>query len=220
MSSILALRTGFAKALERWYTSNKRQFFWRKTRNPYEIWLAEVLLQRTRADLVERELPQIMERFPDVHSLARAPIHEIEDSIKRLGLIHRSMYIKKGAEYVTSAYRGVFPKTVDELLSIPSIGNYVANAITAFVYNQKTPIVDVNVVRLLTRVFNIKSNRKRPHTDPIFYNFLLGIDTDYDYKILLYAILDLASTVCTKIPKCKNCPLRGFCLAHQKDHMV
>lgn len=205
-------KSTFVQELLRWYRSNKRSFPWRYVDNPYRVWLAEALLQRTRAELVEREYCKILEKYPDVFSLAKAPLAEIKQIIWPLGLTHRVHYLKKAARHVAEKLDGRFPENIDQLRDIPGAGDYVANAILLFAFNKRALVVDVNVVRLLTRVFDTKSSKKRPHTDPVFRELLTKIMPNKRYQDFMYAVLDFASLVCAKTPKCAVCPLTRVCL--------
>ena len=201
----------FVRELLKWYGSNKRSFPWRYIDDSYRVWLAEALLQRTRAELVEREYSKILEKYPDIFILAKAPLADIKQIIWTLGLAHRAHYLKNAAQHVVEKLDGRFPENIDQLKDIPGAGDYVANAILLFSFNQRVPVVDGNVVRLLTRVFGIKSSKKRPHTDPVFRKFLTEIMPKKRYQDFMYAVLDFASIVCMKTPKCEGCPFTQIC---------
>ncbi|MFZ7107377.1 MAG: A/G-specific adenine glycosylase, partial [Bacteroidota bacterium] len=147
--------TAFGGTLLRWYKKHARELPWRETRNPYVIWLSEVILQQTR---VEQGLPyfhRFTEAFPTVRDLARAREEKVMKLWQGLGYYSRARNLHKAAKVVTHEYQGKFPGTFDELRSLPGVGDYTAAAIASFAFDQAVAVVDGNVFRFLSRCFGI-----------------------------------------------------------------
>jgi len=210
----------FTDRLLSWYRGHGRSFPWRRTGNPYRVWFAEVLLQRTRSDLVAREYEKIVKVLPDIHNVRNASLATVRKTIRRLGLPHRATYLKRAATYVTTEFEGRFPKEPEKLRSIPGVGDYTANAVALFAYNKRAFPVDVNVVRVLDRAFGIKSSKSRPQMDMVYPDFLETAVPKGHERDFMYGLLDLASEICVdnkRTPKCALCPMPDICAWYQQN---
>ena len=146
------------KKLIEWYKSNRREFSWRKKiRDPYEVLVCEVMGQQTQASRIEQFLPQFLKRFPTIEALASSPKSEVIRQWQGLGYNRRALNLQRTAMELANK---PFPKTSEELLKLPGIGHYTANALLIFAFNKSVAAVDVNIERLLSRLF-----RKMPDTD-------------------------------------------------------
>jgi len=191
----------------------KRDFRWRHTNDPYEIMIAEFMLQRTKADQVVPVYVNFLKKYPDIKSLSTADIADISKIIKSLGLHWRSAHFKKAAEYIIAEYDGNIPSTRQELLKIPGVGDYVAGVILAVSFLKKVPIVDSNIARVLNRYFGmdlegeIRRNKKIVEkADELFSH------CNCHPKGLLFAIIDFSALVCTPLnPKHEICPFKDDC---------
>jgi A/G-specific adenine glycosylase len=209
----------FTSRLLRWYKNNKRVFPWRKTKNPYAILIAELLLRKTTANQVKAIYENFLKSFPDVKSLARASEKELYDMLRPLGMEYkRANLLIKFAEYVLNTYNGNIPKNLEDLLDIPGVGYYSANALLCFAFNSDTAIVDTNVLRVIERVFNIKSNKGRPRDDLGIWEFANTLTRPGKARALNLAILDFAALICkSRAPKCGDCILNDICYYKIKE---
>ncbi len=197
----------------------KRDFIWRHTNDPYEIMIAEFMLQRTKADQVVPVYANFLKKYPDIKSLSKADITDIAKIIRPLGLHWRSAHFKKAAEYIISEYNSNIPSTREELLKIPGVGDYVAGVILAVSFSKKAPIVDSNIARVLNRYFGmdlegeIRRNKKIVEkADELFSH------CNCDPKELLFAIIDFSALVCTPLkPRHDTCPFKDDCRLYIKN---
>jgi A/G-specific adenine glycosylase len=195
----------FVKRLILWHSKKIFHFPWRKTSNPYNILVAEIMLQKTKTSQVEKIYPIFIRMFPNAASLSKANKKTLIKVLKPLGLVYRVDRLKKMAKVIVEKFDGSVPKSRKELLMLPGIGDYIANAIMSFAYNLPYPTVDRNVVRIVERVFNVKGYKN-------ISNLLQKIIPKKKHKEFNWALLDLGRTICTKnSPKCKICPLKDIC---------
>lgn len=203
----------FSKIILEWANGGLRDFPWRRTKNPYEILLAEIMLQRTRANQVAPVFQRFIKKYSDVHSLSSASLSEITEEIRSLGLEKRAMGLKKLAEQLVVEYSGVVPNNKEDLLKLYGVGQYVANAILCHAFGMDVPTVDANFARILVRVFSLEP--KYPaQKDKMIWKFAEAIMpfAQKQARSLNLAILDLASKFCTpKKPSCDMCPINAIC---------
>jgi len=201
------------KILE-WHKSNKRSFPWRKTKNPYHILVAEILLQQTDAAKVAKEYSSFIKTFPNPNKLAVASQSSVSSFISKLGLDYRVNRLISVARELEKKFNGKVPNTHEKLLKLPGIGPYMANAVLASAYNKRAAVLDTNIIRILDRFFGIKSSKPRPRTDPMLWTaaqLLLPKKTNM-CKTWNYALLDFGALVCSHYnPQCKECPCRRRC---------
>ena len=193
-----------------WYDSNARTLPWRGTRDPYRIWLSEIMLQQTRAGTVERSYARFLERFPDVFALAAAPQDAVLKLWEGMGYYSRARNLHAAAKCV-AARGGAFPDTVEGLMELPGVGPYAARAIASIAYDLPVPALDSNQMRVLSRCFAVERVLRTPFD--LEREALSCIDRarpgDYNQ-----ALMDLGSAICTpKRPKCAQCPLSPICRA-------
>src|SRR6478609_8858851 len=158
----------FSDKVVEWYQINKRELPWRETKDPYRIWLSEIILQQTR---VVQGLPyylKFVEKFPSVAALAAASEQEVLRLWQGLGYYTRARNLHKCAKEVIARYNGKFPKTFDELKTLPGIGDYTAAAIASISFGQSVAVVDGNVFRVLARIFGIETPINTPEGKRIF----------------------------------------------------
>jgi A/G-specific adenine glycosylase len=207
-------RRAFQVALMRWYRRNKRDLPWRRTRDPYKVWVSEVMLQQTRVDVVTDYYRRWMRAFPSVRTLARAPLTRALKLWEGLGYYARARNLHRGAQYVMETFGGQLPRTVDGLMEIPGIGRYTAGAVASIAFDEPVSLVDGNVARVLARVFAIRDNVKQPATLKRLYGLadaLVPATRPGDFN---QALMELGALVCLpQQPRCGCCPLRSCCLA-------
>ena len=199
-----------SKLLLKWYDENARSLPWRGTRDPYRIWLSEIMLQQTRAEAVTRYYERFLARFPDVRALADAGEDEVLKLWEGLGYYSRARNLHAASRRVAEA-GGCFPESVEELEALPGVGPYAARAIASIAYNARVPALDGNQMRVLSRCFAVERVLKTPFDLEAEAMDCLSTDRPGDYN---QALMDLGSGVCTpKRPKCLICPLLPACRA-------
>ena len=197
-----------------WYQLNKRMLPWRETKNPYFIWISEIMLQQTRIDAVIPYYHRFIKKMPNVSDLASIPLDDLLKLWEGLGYYSRARNLKKAAQVIMEEYRGIFPNTYEEIIKLPGIGEYTASAIASICFGEATPTVDGNVLRVYTRFKNDKRNIDLPKTKKEIRNELsriMPLETG-DFN---EALMELGESVCLPKgkPKCEDCPIREFCKA-------
>jgi len=208
----------FWNTLKTWFNQNHRDYPWRHTADPYYILLAEFLLQQTHVRKVEEVYYSLLNQFPTIKDLSKASESQLINLISPIGLIYRAQRIKSTANQVYFNYDGKIPDNFEDLMSLPGVGHYIANAVLCYAYHQKTVPIDTNVIRLFIRYFNLSSDKPRPRTDKVLASQIRQLYIfDFDYRTANWAILDFAGLVCTMIkPKCLDCPLNIHCAHYKK----
>lgn len=201
-----------------WYSQNGRQFPWREeTANSYQKILAEVLLQRTKAQTVAKHFPALVKRYPSWINLSNAAEEELEDYLKPLGLWRRRIVSVKALAYEMAQRKGQFPKVREEIESLPGVGQYIANAILLFCHDDARPLLDENMARVLERFFGPRKLADIRY-DPYLQNLAAEVVKGRESILVNWAILDFASLVCnrtsaqhTDCPLCKECNFMENC---------
>jgi A/G-specific adenine glycosylase len=202
----------FQSRILSWYKENGRVFPWRYTFNSYKVMVSEVLLQQTNADKVVQPYLSITERYQSVYELLHADYSYLLSIFREIGLLYRADRLIDISAQVITAHSGKIPEKREELISIKGIGNYSCNAILCFGYNKPYCIVDTNVIRIFEKVFGVKSDSKRPHTDKKIWEFAQEILTTNDFVDYNYGLLDFAALVCKKRkPVCDLCSISSIC---------
>ena len=193
-----------------WYDRNARELPWRGARDPYRIWLSEIMLQQTRTEAVRRYYERFLERFPDVFALAAADQDEVLKLWEGLGYYSRARNLHAAAKAV-AASGGHFPDSVEGLQSLPGIGPYAARAIASIAYNICAPALDGNQMRVLSRCFAVERTLKTPFDLEAEALACISQERPGDYN---QALMDLGASICTpKNPRCEDCPLSPICRA-------
>lgn len=195
-----------------WYSQNKRELPWRSSKDPYLIWLSEIILQQTRVEQGMSYFYKFQNEFPTVKDLASASEDEVLKLWEGLGYYSRGRNLLKTAQSVVDNYGGNFPTSSKELLNLKGIGPYTSAAISSIAFGEKIVAVDGNVFRVLARYFDIELDIAQPKTRKYFQELgdsLIEGDQPGDFN---QAIMDLGSSICTpKNPKCSDCPLENSC---------
>ena len=206
-------RMQFTRILLEWGASNRRDFPWRRTKDAYKILVAEIMLQRTKAEQVVPVYERFVKKYPDPHSLSKASVSGLRAEILSLGLEKRAQGIKKLAEQLVEEHRGEIPNSRDELVKLHWVGNYIANAILCHAFGVDVPTVDANFARVLVRVYSLKPKHpaQKDKRIWIFAQSLMPF-VKGRARTLNLAILDLSSKICTpQKPSCRICPLNSIC---------
>ena len=148
-----------------WFAANARDLPWRRTRDPYAIWVSEIMLQQTQVKTVIPFWERWMRELPTIEAAAKAPSEKIHKLWEGLGYYTRVRNLQKAAQVIVEKHGGKFPENFDDVLALPGIGRYTAGAICSIAFNQPTPILDGNVIRVLTRIFGIAENPKEKKTN-------------------------------------------------------
>jgi A/G-specific adenine glycosylase len=196
-------------ALLSWYDRNRRDLPWRRSRDPYAIWVSEVMLQQTRVAAVVEKYQAFMARFPTVFALAVAPEQEVLALWSGLGYYRRARMLHKAAKAVASTPQGTMPRTAEELRALPGIGGYTAAAIASIAYNEPVAVVDGNVERVLCRIAGWNANGGHQRKVEDLAAQLVDEKRPGDFN---QAIMELGATVCLpRNPQCLVCPISEDC---------
>jgi len=207
------LKNEFSRRLLNWWLKKERERLpWRETRDPYSVLVAEIMLRKTDVSKVLSIYSSFLKKYPNFESIVKASEEEIMEHLKPLGIYrYRARQLKRIAELVCTRYGGELPKNLKELIKLPGVGRYIASAIACFVWNQRVPVVDVNVIRVLSRVFNLKVGPSSHKNTKIweFAESLLPMNLIREYNL---ALIDIGRHICLPSkPKCNACPLKEMC---------
>ena len=204
----------FAKTLLAWHQKNPRPLPWSgRTRDPYPIWLSEVIMQQTRIEQGSSYYISFIEKYPDVQALANAPVDEVLHLWEGLGYYTRARNMHRAAKIIVEDLKGQFPTTYEGLLSLPGIGPYSAAAIASFAYGQKHAVVDGNVKRVLSRFNGIRSSIDTPAIHKRIHQLAQDLIADALPDLFNQAIMNFGALVCKPVPDCVKCPFTKECYA-------
>lgn len=205
----------FSNDLLRWYDENKRCLPWRGKKDPYHIWLSEIMLQQTQTETVKGYYARFTARFPTVFDLANAPEDEVMKLWEGLGYYSRARNLHAAAKRVASEMNGIFPSDAAGLKRLPGIGPYAANAIASIAYEECVPALDGNQARVISRIIAYEPAVKTPFDLVSPAMELISHDRPGDYN---QALMDLGAMICTpRKPKCNSCPVYKYCAAFNAD---
>jgi A/G-specific adenine glycosylase len=208
---------GFSHDLLAWYDSQKRDLPWRINRDPYRVWVSEVMLQQTRVETVKPYYQNFMEKFPTVEALADAPEEEVLKAWEGLGYYSRARNLQAAAREVKESYGGVIPDTPEEISKLKGIGPYTAGAILSIAYEKPEPAVDGNVMRVFSRLLYMEDDIAKPATRVKIEHLVRqtiprGRAGDFNQ-----ALMELGALICLpKSPHCLTCPVFDYCLARKE----
>jgi A/G-specific adenine glycosylase len=207
----------FRKNLLAWFQQFQRDLPWRQTRDPYRIWLSEIMLQQTRVAAAIPYYERFLKRFPNVESLAAAPQEEVLCLWSGLGYYSRARNLQKAAKLIVAKHNGIFPSDPAEALALPGIGTYTAAAILSIAYQKKQAVLDGNVARVIARLDAVRGDLRANGTWQTLQksaDHLLQERTPGDWN---QAMMELGATLCTpRSPQCLLCPVSEFCEARKQ----
>ena len=210
----------FRQKLLTWYDANKRDLPWRRSKNPYHIWVSEIMLQQTRVDTVIPYYERFLDWFPTVESLANAPEERLLKVWEGLGYYSRVRNMQTAAQQIMSEFEGKFPSTYEGISSLKGIGPYTAGAISSIAFNIPQPAVDGNVMRVLARLFEVNHDIGNPSNRKIFQammEILIDPDRPGDFN---QALMDLGSDIEAPVnPRPEESPVKEFSAAYQHGTM-
>ena len=202
----------FRKQLLGWFREFQRGLPWRRTTDPYRIWLSEIMLQQTRVAAAIPYYERFLQHFPDVHALAAAPPEDVLRLWSGLGYYSRARNLQKAARQIVAKHEGKFPSSEEDVLALPGIGNYTAAAILSIAFGEKHAVLDGNVARVLARLGALQGDLREPHR---WQELQTSADELLEAKSpgnWNQAMMELGATLCTpKSPQCLLCPVAQFC---------
>jgi A/G-specific adenine glycosylase len=223
-----------------WFSQNARDLPWRRTRDPYAIWVSEIMLQQTQVKTVIPYWERWMRELPTIKAVAKASPDKIHKLWEGLGYYTRVRNLQKAARQIVEKHDGKFPDNFDDVVALPGVGRYTAGAICSIAFNQPTPILDGNVIRVLTRVFGIGENPREKKTNAQLWQLAEELveqasrsisrtrtrtkDEDEETFACSHfnqSLMELGALVCTpRQPKCPECPVRKLCVAFQENRVA
>lgn len=207
----------FSNILIYWYLQNKRDLPWRKTKDPYAIWLSEIILQQTRIDQGLPYYEKFLAHFPTVFDLAKAEEETVLKLWQGLGYYSRARNLHFSAKYIVNELEGRFPNTYKELLKLKGVGDYTASAIASICYNEPTAVVDGNVYRVLARYFGVKTPINSTKGIKQFKELAQTLINAEQAGTYNQAIMEFGARQCKpQSPDCTICPLNSSCIALEK----
>ncbi len=208
----------FQNALFRWYDQHARDLPWRQNKDPYRIWVSEIMLQQTQVKTVIPYFERWMKQFPNLQSLANASSEKVMKAWAGLGYYRRARLLHEGSKTVLKQFAGIIPNQAKMLRKIPGIGRYTAGAVTSIAWDQKEPVLDGNVIRILTRLFAITQDVSKSTTLEELWGLAEKILPDSRVGDFNQALMELGATVCfPENPKCAQCPVRDVCCARKEN---
>ena len=213
--------SGFARTLIRWQRRHGRHDLpWQHTRDPYRIWLSEVMLQQTRVDAVIPYYERFLERFPDVRALARASQDEVLRLWSGLGYYARARNLHAAARQIVRMHAGRFPRSPEALAALPGVGRSTAAAIAVFAFGRRAAILDGNVRRVLARCFGIEGYPGRPAVAQRLWSLAESLLPQHSIRGYTQGLMDLGATVCVRArPRCNICPFAAECVAVRRGRV-
>lgn len=207
------------EALYIWYPDHARDLPWRRDKDPYHVWISEIMLQQTRVEAVKEYYKRFLETLPTIQDLARVEDEVLMKLWEGLGYYNRARNLKKAAIAVVEEFGGKFPETYDEILSLPGIGNYTAGAIGSTCFELETPAVDGNVLRVFSRVMAYKENIDKQSTKDAVCRELAKVYETGKCRLATQSLMEIGATVCVPngAPHCAECPLANMCQSKEKE---
>ena len=207
----------FATQLLAWFeTHGRKNLPWQQDITPYRVWVSEIMLQQTQVTTVIDYYQRFMAAFPDVATLAHAPLDEVLHLWTGLGYYARARNLHKAAQYIWKAYNGEFPESQETLEALPGIGRSTAGAIRAIAMNQSAAILDGNVRRVLARFHTVEGYPGQSAVSKTLWQYAEEHTPQTRTAAYTQAIMDLGATICTRTPSCNACPLASRCAAYAK----
>ncbi|MFP4355140.1 MAG: A/G-specific adenine glycosylase [Phycisphaerae bacterium] len=199
-----------------WFASAQRDLPWRRSRDPYRVWISEILLQQTRVEAVRETYSDFLDRFPNVAALARADLDDVLKAWEGMGYYSRARNLHKAAKMVVEQFDGQLPETVDQLRKLSGIGPYTAGAIASIAFGHDEPVLDGNVKRVLSRLFAIEDDPDATATKKHLWDLARRLIPAGKAGTFNEAIMDLGAMICIpRSPRCTACPLTRHCHAFQ-----
>jgi A/G-specific adenine glycosylase len=212
-----AWKQSFRRRLLGWYRRNARDLEWRKSRDPYRIWVSEIMLQQTQVATVAEYFPRFLAAFPTVEALAAAPEEQVLRLWEGLGYYRRARQLHRAAGVVMREHGGRFPRALEDVLALPGIGRYTAGAITSIAFDAPSPILEANTIRLFSRLLAYRGDPQQSTGQKVLWAFGEEVLPQRETGIFNQALMELGSLVCTpRAPDCRQCPAMSLCPTYAK----
>ena len=206
--------------LLKWYLINKRDLPWRKNKDPYSVWISEIILQQTRVSQGTQYYNNFMKRFPNIEELSISKESEVLKLWQGLGYYNRAINLHKTSKEIFNNLKGIFPSRYEDLIKLKGIGDYTASAISSICFDEYNPVVDGNVLRFLSRYYGIKdpidSKKTQSKVKEIGKKLIDKTDNPGDFN---QAMMEFGALICTPFPDCNTCPLGSKCVALDKNEV-
>lgn len=206
------------RELLKWFKKNQRPLPWRKKYDPYHVWISEIMLQQTQVKTMLPYFDRWLKEFPTIKSVADAGEDRVLKLWEGLGYYSRARNIQKTARQILEKHDGEFPSNYESILALPGIGKYTAAAISSIAFNQDHPVVDGNVIRVLSRLFAYTKNTRLPEAEKQMWEWVHEILPKGKARLFNQAMMEFGALQCTPAsPDCSICPLKSKCQAYQKN---
>ncbi len=210
----------FENQLVKWYINNKRDLPWRENKDPYRVWISEIILQQTRVVQGTKYYNEFIKKFPNIQSLASSKESEVLNIWKGLGYYNRAINLHKSSQDIISNLDGKFPETYDDIIKLKGVGDYTASAISSICFNEFNPVVDGNVLRLLSRYYGLKtpidSLKAQRKIKEIGQKLINKTNNPGDFN---QSMMEFGALVCTPFPDCESCAFSSKCIAFNKKEV-
>ncbi len=211
------MKHSLGETLLRWYAAHRRDLPWRKTKDPYKIWVSEIMLQQTQVQTVIDYYNAWIKRFPDAAALAAAPMDDVLRAWQGLGYYRRARNMHAAAQAIVREHAGVFPGEEEAIRRLPGIGDYTAGAIASIAFDKPVPALDVNVLRVAARVLLLRGDVRKPPLRRKIGETVQGWIPKGKARWFNQALMELGALIClAEKPRCLPCPVRPFCKAHDQ----
>jgi A/G-specific adenine glycosylase len=195
-----------------WFGKNARDLPWRRTRDPYAVWVSEIMLQQTQVETVKQYFERFLKALPDVHALAAAEEQRVLRLWEGLGYYRRARQMHQAAKVIAAEHAGEFPRTAEELRALPGIGRYTAGAIASIAFDEPAPILEANTIRLLCRLLAFREDPAKSAGQQLLWSFAEELLPKKQAGRFNQALMELGSLICTpKSPACASCPVMSLC---------
>lgn len=222
MNPLTANLSAVHQALIAWFEANKADLPWRRTRDPYSIWVSEIMLQQTQVSTVVPYFERFLARFPTLQDLAAAPLDAVLKHWEGLGYYSRARNLHRAAQHIMSFHKGRVPEQLPELLALPGVGRYTAGAIASLAFGADLPVLDGNVIRILTRLLDLPDDVRLPATQQRLWQLAEALLPAGRAGTWNEALMELGRRICTpKTPACEICAIAQHCVAraHNTQHL-
>lgn len=207
----------FQQQLLNWFEKNMRSLPWRKDKDPYRVWVSEIMLQQTQVDTVIPYYERFLDRFPTLRDLANAEQEDVLKHWEGLGYYSRARNLHQAVQEVQEQYHGVVPNQPEEIKKLKGVGPYTAGAILSIAYGLPEPAVDGNVMRVISRLFNLDDDISLVKTRKKHESIVRELIPKHSTSYFNQGLMELGALICTpRQPKCQQCPVQAYCLAHDK----
>ena len=208
----------FQENLIQWYKTHGRDLPWRRTKDPYAIWISEIMLQQTQVETVKPYFLRFIDTLPTIESLANADEDTAFKLWEGLGYYRRIRHMQEAAKDMMLRHNGTFPDSYEEILKLKGIGNYTASAISSIAFGLEKGVIDGNTLRILSRIYNRQDNIALDKTKKTYQILMDELIKDCDPSDFNQGMMDLGAMICTpRNPKCDQCPVQSLCMAYAKN---